>query len=207
MPQPRFFYFDLGNVLLNFDHRLAVRRLAQLTDLAETVVHDTIFTSGWQESYERGDVTSDEFADYFRAQNQISLPTGELLAACSEIFELNVAVIPIVAHLRAAGHRLGVLSNTCAAHWQYVATGRYTILNTSFERYILSYEIGSMKPTATIYERAIAAAGVSPAEIFFTDDRPENVDGARQAGIDACLFQGPRQLMHELRERGVRLNL
>ena len=39
--------------------------------------------------------------------------------------------------------------------------------------------------SAAIFETAIRVAGHSPDEIFFVDDRAENVEGARAAGLDA----------------------
>ena len=63
-----------------------------------------------------------------------------------------------------------------------------------------------MKPDSRIYQDAIRMAG-EPAElIFFVDDRPENVEAARLAGLDAHLYESADRLFHALDERGVRLN-
>ena len=43
-------------------------------------------------------------------------------------------------------------------------------------------------------------------QIFFVDDRPENVDGARQAGFDAVLYEGATHLAKALRRRGLTFN-
>ena len=45
-----------------------------------------------------------------------------------------------------------------------------------------------MKPDRAIYDAAIERAGVAAHEVFFTDDRLENVEGARAVGIDAVQF-------------------
>jgi HAD superfamily hydrolase (TIGR01509 family) len=63
-----------------------------------------------------------------------------------------------------------------------------------------------MKPAPEIYAAAAAMAAVAPEEIFYTDDRPDNVAGAIAAGYDAVLFQDVRQLARELRRRGVQWN-
>ena len=62
------------------------------------------------------------------------------------------------------------------------------------------------KPDEAIYRRAAELAGTEPGRIFFVDDRPENVDGALCAGLDAVLFGGPLQLAEALRCRGVTFN-
>ena len=46
-------------------------------------------------------------------------------------------------------------------------------------------------------------SGHPPEACFFTDDRPENVDGARRFGIDAELFTGVPSLLRSLRARGI----
>jgi HAD superfamily hydrolase (TIGR01509 family) len=60
-----------------------------------------------------------------------------------------------------------------------------------------------MKPEARIYQHAILLAGVPAAQVFFTDDRLENVEGARAVGIDAVLFTSTEQLRNDLRSRGI----
>lgn len=204
---PRLLYFDLGNVLLNFDHEIAVRQMAQVSGAAPDVVREIIFgKDGLEWRYERGDISSREFYDLFCQQSKTQPDYNSLHRAGSEIFELNTSVVPIVSQLSAAGNRLGILSNTCEAHWEYAANGRYTILQQCFDLYALSYKLGSIKPEPHIYQAAAELAGVSPQEIFFVDDRPDNVAAACNAGYDAIQFTTATALAIALRERGVRFN-
>ena len=82
------------------------------------------------------------------------------------MFEVNVPVMPIVAHLQAARYRLGILSNTCESHWQYVADGRYTVIRELFEVRVLSYHERCSKPEAVIYRRAAELAGAPTTELY-----------------------------------------
>jgi HAD superfamily hydrolase (TIGR01509 family) len=107
--------------------------------------------------------------------------------------------------LNAAGYRLGVLSNTNDAHWRWV-TKRFSYLTTMFDVAAMSFEIGVMKPDPRIYAEAARLAGVDPADVFYTDDRPENVAGAQAAGFDAVLFTTPAALSAELWQRGIVAN-
>ena len=207
MKPPDFIYFDLGNVLLTFDHSIACQRVGRQTGLSEHRVHKAIFDSGLQRQYEAGEITSDEFVSAFIAETGCVVDAEEFLRNCSDMFELNAPIVPVVAHLRTAGFRLGILSNTCPAHWEFVSRGRYRILQELFELEILSYELKAMKPLSSIYEAAAAASGVEPSRIFFTDDRLDNVEGARQAGLDATLYRGVQELLADLRHRNVATNL
>jgi hypothetical protein len=51
---PKFIYFDLGNVLLFFDHALGCRQMAAVAGLAEAQIRAAIFDSGLQWKYECG---------------------------------------------------------------------------------------------------------------------------------------------------------
>ena len=71
-----------------------------------------------------------------------------------------------------------------------------------FHAMVLSHEVGAMKPSPAIYEKAVEVAGCRPEECFFvTDDIPEYVEGARQFGIDAVRFESAEQIEAELRKR------
>ena len=99
-----------------------------------------------------------------------------------------------------AGNRLAILSNTNPVQWEYIIDGRYPLLavgaaESAFDWAIVSYQVGAMKPDRAIYEAAIRRAGVAAKEVFFTDDRLENVEGARAVGIDAVQFVDAQQLV------------
>ncbi len=202
MKKPEFLYFDLGNVLLLFDHSIACRGIAKLTGVSEDEVRRIIFDEGLEHRYERGDVTSEEFYEHLCAATGCRPDAEAVYRAASDIFTVHEPVRPIVEHLHARGWPLGILSNTCECHWQF-CLDRWPFLREQFGVHALSFELNRMKPEPEIYERAARLAGVPPEAIFFTDDRPENVEGAREAGFDAVLFESPQSLYRELVERGV----
>lgn len=203
---PEFLYFDLGNVLLTFDQQVACRQVAALTGLTEPQVSHALFDSGLQDRYERGELTSREFYDAFCTATGVRPDDAAFHHAHSDMFALNIRIVPVVAHLWAAGYRLGILSNTCDAHWEYIADGRFKAVREFFPVRALSYELHCSKPEPAIYQRAAEAAGVAPDRIFFVDDRPENVAGARHAGWDAVRYESPQSLAQALRARGLTFN-
>lgn len=202
-PAPKFVYFDLGNVLLYFDHPKAARQMAALAGLTQAEVWGIVFDSDLEMRYERGEIDCSAFYDEFCRRTNSRPDFAALKHAAADIFEPNHAVLDLVRNLHTAGHRLGVLSNTCAAHWEYCIAGRYPVLNDCFETYALSYQLKAMKPDSLIYFSAAELARVSPHEIFFVDDRPENVAGARAAGYDAVEYNSVEKLIEDLDQRGV----
>jgi putative hydrolase of the HAD superfamily len=60
----------------------------------------------------------------------------------------------------------------------------HLMLSSFFDVMIISCEVGMMKPDVRIYERALSALGVSPAEsLFIGDGACQELDGAHEAGI------------------------
>lgn len=206
MQSPRFLYFDLGNVLLNFDHHLASRQMGEVAGVAEDRVWQIVFASDLELRYELGEIDDREFYEIFCRQTDTRPDYDALLMAGSAIFTPNMPIFPVVSALACAGHRMGILSNTCPGHWRYCSDGRYRLLNDAFSVVALSYELRACKPAVKIFEGAARLADTMPGEIFFVDDIAQNVAGAREAGFDAVQYTTTAALVAELRDRGLEFN-
>lgn len=202
-----FIYFDMGNVLLLFEHGIACRRMGEAAGVTTERVREVVFDNGLEWQYERGELTSREFYEIFCEQTGTRPNFDELMFAAGDMFTLNVPIVPIVAHLHSAGYRLGILSNTCEAHWRYVVRdGRYAVIAELFDVYALSFEVKAMKPEPACYQAAIELAAVPAGSIFFMDDHIENVDAAKAAGLAAVHYTSPHNLAVDLRRHGVEFN-
>jgi putative hydrolase of the HAD superfamily len=200
-----FLYFDLGKVLLDFDVEQMCRQMGEVAGCDPAKVRAVVFESDLQARYERGEIDNEAFYDGFCRATATRPDRAALLLAGSDIFQLNVSMLPVVAQLQAAGHRLGILSNTCAGHWEHCLS-RYRILQESFDVYALSYELKAAKPHPEIFLAAAKLAGVEPGEIFYTDDIEGHVAGARAVGFDAVVYTSTSRLVADLRQRGFRFN-
>jgi len=104
-------------------------------------------------------------------------------------------VLGWAAHLRSRGFKTGILSNLPGALGEKLrATPGFL---DPFDHVTFSYEIGSAKPEPAIYRDAIGGLGLEPGEILFLDDRLENVEGARSAGMLAELFSTWEEFLEE----------
>lgn len=194
----RFAYFDLGNVLVQFEHEFAVRQLADLAAADEDLVRNTVFESNLQNRYETGLIQSSEYVAEINRALETDLADARVLEAISAIFVPNPPILQALTQLRDAGVAMGVLSNTCEAHWHWILAQNWPMLDGWFQQIVLSYEIGSMKPNSKIYEVCEARANCNPASIFFTDDRPENIAAASARGWSTHLFESGDELMRAL---------
>jgi putative hydrolase of the HAD superfamily len=205
--KPAFIYFDLGNVLLSFSHERMCRQMAAAAGVSAELVRETLFGSRMGPSvqwrFERGDLNALNVYEHFCEASGVRPDMERLFAAGCDMFGPIEESVAIVERLHAAGERLGIMSNTNPIDWAFVASGEFPFLNRCFEQIVLSFEVRSMKPEREIYETAVQCAGVAAGEVFFTDDRQENVAGALAAGLDAVLFTTPAALADALVERGV----
>ena len=166
MRKPSFIYFDLGNVLLKFDHRQACRQMGEVAPLPADRVWDVVFASDLELRYEAGEFDDREFYEIFCRQTDSRPDFDAFLLAGSEIFTPNVPIFPIVAGLDAGGYRLGILSNTCPAHWAYCTGGRYGLIERAFKVFALSYELKACKPSPKIFEGAAARRRAAARNLF-----------------------------------------
>ena len=151
----RFLYFDVGKVILHFDWAHTHRQMAELSGIPAQRVCEILEGEGLQRRYEMGELSSSQFYEsYCQAAGQ-RLEYESLLKAACPTFRLNVPLVPVITQLAAANRRLGLLSNTCEAHWNYYSNGRYDIIQNDFEVQFLSFREKCMKPDKRIYAAAV----------------------------------------------------
>jgi putative hydrolase of the HAD superfamily len=207
MSTPAFLYFDMGKVLLSFCNDGRGRQMAAAAGVTPELLKQALehaeggHSALWR--FERGDFDLSAMYEHICQHTGSRPDMAALYAAGCDMFGAMAESVALVERLADAGHRLGILSNTNPADWEYVRR-EFPFLGRYFEQTALSFEAKSMKPDAGIFEYAVRRAGVPAEQVFFTDDMPANVAGARAAGLDAVQFTTAGALELELRARGVR---
>lgn len=192
--------FDLGNVIVPLDFDRAYRKAARLSGLSEREVAKLMAESGLAVPYECGWISSQEF--YRRTEQLLGLGLSfeDFGSLWGDMFGDEPLLGEEFLDELAPGVGFAMLSNTNELHFQWIRE-KYAVARR-FETTILSYEVGSMKPEAKIYEAALEATNSRPEECFFTDDKPENIEGARTLGIHAEVFEGAGKLREQLAALG-----
>lgn len=203
----KFVFFDMGKVLLNFDHQRMIDQVALLAKVSPGEMEKILLQPPYEieNRFERGELNGDEFHSSLCEIVGCKIEKDALMVALADIFWLNTPIVHIVTQLRGMNFPIAILSNTCSAHWDFVKS-EFALINLFDER-VLSYEERSMKPDGKIYQSAIKMAkrltGCEAGEIFFVDDKQENVDAARAAGMQTELFVSARKLASQLAAGGV----
>ena len=68
----------------------------------------------------------------------------------------------------------------------------------AFDQMVISAEVGLVKPDPRIYQLTLDRLEVAAEKAVFIDDFEENVQGARQVGLQAIRFHSPDQVVAEL---------
>jgi HAD superfamily hydrolase (TIGR01509 family) len=196
--KPEAFIFDIGNVLVRFDHGHAARAFAAMgADLSDRAGLEDLAAR-----YERGAVDRAEFLAALRVLLRHAADDADVARAWNEIFEPNLPMWELVEKLHAE-YPLYLLSNTNCLHHEYLLC-EYAIFG-KFSDGVFSYRARSAKPERAIFEEAIGQFGVQPAATVYLDDLTANVEAARGAGLRAFRYDSDAHgdLLSTLRAEGV----
>lgn len=193
--------FDLGNVIIGLDFERAYRALAGLTRCGADEIPEVIHRANLAGPYERGELSNNEFHKRFCAVLDLDLAYDPFEDLWGDMFVSEPFLPENFLEGLSRRYRLLLLSNTNDIHYRFLRE-RYLMLR-HFDDFVLSYEVGAMKPDAKIYDEAIRRAGAPAGECFFVDDKQINVDAARRAGMDAVRFESRDELERQLRDRSV----
>ncbi len=110
-------------------------------------------------------------------------------------------VVDVLEELRERPLGLYALSNFSGDLFREVSP-RFEFLKW-FDGLLISGDEGIIKPDPAIYELLLDRFGLTARRTLFIDDRVENIQAARAAGLVGIHFHSASQLRRELVERGV----
>src|SRR4030042_851035 len=193
--------YDLGNVILPFNHYQIAEKLSRFSRKKEVRDPQEIFSylfdfqKGIINRFDTGHVSPREFFQAIREHLGLSISFDEFIPIWNDIFVEDQEVSRIILSQKGRW-RLGLLSNTDILHFNYILS-KFSIVR-AFDKWILSYEVGFKKPAVEIFQMAIAWASVEPRKILFIDDMKKHVEVAISLGMQGILFISAEQLKKEL---------
>lgn len=191
---------DFGGVICTFDYRIFCERLARRIGRGAEAIYSAVYGSDLQTEFEQGRLTG---VTYHRTVMDLlggDVPYDEFFPMYGDIFTEIPATGDLLRRLHAR-YPLYLLSDTNEIHFGYVK--KTVEVLRLFEQFIVSYEVGAMKPGPRIYREALRRSGLPAEACVFIDDRPGNVEGARQVGMHALHFTSPEQCAADLVRLGV----
>ena len=192
--------YDLGNVILPFNHYQIAEKLSRFSRRIEFRNPAKIFSylfdfeNGAVNSYEVGRISSVQFFQSLKEFLGLSLSFEEFIPIWNDIFFENQEVSQIILSQKGKW-KLGLLSNTNPLHFDYVLS-KFPAIRV-FDQWILSHEVGFKKPAVEIYQKAIEWAKVEPRKILFIDDMEKHVEVAVSLGMYGIHFSSAERLKEE----------
>lgn len=210
--------FDLGNVLIGFDHRIAVNRILKYTDKSAEEIYDLFFDSQITRDFEKGKIAPLEFFEKVKLLLGLNMGWDEFIPIWNEIFFPIDATEEFIrslacpkdnrdsggnSSLKACSNiRLVLLSNINKLHYDYVKNNFYSAISL-FDEVIPSYMTGFIKPEKEIYDLALRYAKANLENSVYIDDRLDLIEAARGYGIKAIQFKGIDKLREEFQKLGI----
>ena len=192
--------FDLGGVLVDVDSEKALRELRSHC----TVPGHTPDLMGLQRlvgAYECGALATEAFYDAVCRHEALTMDLARFRQAYCDIFSPVGEMIEAHAAVKRAGFATWIFSNTSALHFERIRA-QYPFM-AGFNGYVLSYELGCMKPDARAYQAVENATGFRGQDLAYIDDRAENVAAGAQRGWRAIHHTEAQATAAALRELGL----
>lgn len=197
--------FDIGNVLIFFDHKKASRVMAKKLGGSEKKVFAILSgkKGNFINFYEKGASEKESwelFKTNLHSNKDISPKT--LGSLWNRILWPNRLLLSFLKKLR-KNYKLGLLSNLDLGHKNYILK-KYN-LKPQFDAMTFSCDIGSRKPFPKIYQTTLYKLNSKAKETLYIDDLSKNINGAKNLGMPAILFKNNKQLFKQLEQFGVRI--
>jgi putative hydrolase of the HAD superfamily len=190
--------FDLGGVLVRTEDRLPRQRLAERFGLSYEEIDQLVYGSASAKSATRGAISAEEHKE--AAMKELGLSLEDFKSFGDEFWRgdrLDLQLVEFIRGLRGE-YRTALLSNA----WDDLRPLLVNLwkIDDIFDEIFISAEIKIAKPDPAIYHHVLNTLKDDPATMIFLDDFIENVEGARDQGMNAIHFRSREQALADLAE-------
>lgn len=200
--------FDVGGVLVRWQPLELMRQVLpqQAHDDASAkavvaAVFETFAPQGDWSLFDRGQIEADALAERIATRTGYPLSgLRALIEAIPEHIQPMPASVRLLERVRAAGHRLALLSNMPIAYADHLEAAHACF--AWFEARVFSGRVGLIKPERAMFDHARDTLELELAHALFIDDHGGNVEAARRFGWRALHFDGAAQCEAALRRDG-----
>lgn len=174
--------FDLGGVVIDFDFAGAFQLWASRARCDPGLIAERFSIDDSYERHERGEIPAAAYFSILRQSLGIDLSDEDFIEGWNDVYR---GLVPGMAEVLCAAQRhlpLFAFTNSNPTHksvWEHL----YASELRPFETIFVSSDLGVRKPDPGAFDLVARRMGFAPREVLFFDDGPENVEGARTAGM------------------------
>ena len=195
--------FDLGGVIVNVNFDSTLGMLFDNSGKLNAALPNYSCISNLMQDYETGKISALNFHERLVESLGFDLSFDDFITSSNEAIGAGDDGIESIVRSLREEYQLALLSNTNPVHFEHIKK-KYAIVGL-FEHILLSYEMGVMKPAALAYEKLIALTCKLPLKHLFIDDRIENINAAKEIGMDAIHYKSIENLRRELKKKNIKL--
>ncbi|MDE7321260.1 MAG: HAD family phosphatase [Lachnospiraceae bacterium] len=196
--------FDMGNVLTIYSEREYIYGYVDNEDDFKWIKNHLCASVEWLQM-DRGTISDDAAITSVckRMPTHLHGTVERFIREYRMIQPPNPPMEALVAELSQNGYDLYLLSNTS----HRFRTFSRNIKSIAYMKGIwISCEHGLLKPEPAAYTDFFKTFSLRPEECFFIDDKPANVEAARNLGMDGCVYYGDVwELRNFMREKGIHI--
>ena len=184
--------FDYGRVLSLAPSEAELQEFAALVGITEPPFFEIYSTTRLDYDAGRADFRQHWRAFADAAGVELRPAQVERIAGMETLMWLRVnpEALALAREIKANGVRTAILSNI--PHDLLAEVRKFSWLD-EFQVKIWSCELGILKPDPAIYRACLYALGCRAERTLFFDDRANNVEGARDLGMEAHIFKSAGQ--------------
>ncbi len=184
---------DLGGVLFDVHLQDYVRCAGQTFSVNEQQISAATFASALWQKAEIGELDAQSFAAQVLKQlkRESSPQNLQRWQDCwASVLHLRQGVTELLGKLK---QPVAIWSNTDPVH----ARRLRELLDGASQHWLLSCELGVEKPDPDFYRQALQGMNSRAEQVYYFDDRQDNVDAARALGIRAHRVETLAQLQQQ----------
>ena len=188
-------FFDFGGVIMRTEYQSPRQHLAQRFGMDYDDIDKVVFGSESARRASMGEIKED--AHWAEVLKRLKRPISEMKSFQDEFFGGDVidrGLVEFIRSLRGKVHT-GLISNAWSGLREFIT--KQNVID-AFDTVTVSAEVGSVKPSARIYEIALEQAKVKANEAIFVDDMPANIEACEKLGMKGVLFNDPKDSLNRL---------
>ena len=202
MSAPALVLFDLDGVLAHYDHAPRLRVLAERTGGSESAIARALFESGLEQEADLGLHDAQGHADELARRLGSPVSPADLIAARAAAMTANASVLALAKQV-ARKAQVAILTNNNLLLRDNLPAICPPLFPLFEQRVFCSAQFRLGKPDPKVFLLCLEMLDTPPADCFFIDDKPENPEGARAAGLSAHHYLNDTLLRAELFQRGL----
>jgi len=189
-------FFDFGGVIMRTEYQSPRQRLAERFGMDYDDIDKIVFGSESALRASMGEIK--EEAHWAEVLKRLKRPASEAKSFQDEFFGGDVIDRGLVEFIRSLRGKVytGLISNAWSGLREFITKEKVIDV---FDTAIISAEVGTIKPSARIYEVALEQAKVGASEAVFIDDVPVNIEACEKVGMRGILFKDPQESLDHLK--------